>query len=149
MTWSDEALPYPNLPQRFSSYNQVLAKDCLSGPSYWEVEWSGAKGVYVAVTYEGIKRQGCHPAVILGHNNLSWSLECSPSQCCFRHNEQTREIPVPSSNRVGVYVDAQKGDLSFYSVSDTMRLLHRENIYFEQLIYPALWIGVRSKAKIC
>ncbi|XP_076146439.1 tripartite motif-containing protein 16-like [Alosa pseudoharengus] len=149
VTWSDEALPYPDLPQRFNFYNQVLGKECLSGPSYWEVEWAGKNGVYVAVTYVGIKRQWCTGDIILGHNALSWSLECSPSHCCFRHNEKTREITVPSSKRVGVYVNFKKGTLSFYSVSDTLRLLHREYIYFRQLVYPALWIGVRSNAKFC
>lgn len=149
VTWSDEALCYPQHPERFDTYNQVLGKECLHGTSYWEVEWTGENGVNVAVTYPGIIRSNdpCGIYCVVGYNTLSWSLQCSPKHCCFRHRGKEQKIAVPRSNRVGVYID--DNTLSFYSVSDTMRLLYKEEIKFNQLILPALWIGVGSKAKLC
>ncbi|KAF5900342.1 tripartite motif-containing protein 16-like, partial [Clarias magur] len=41
----------------------------------------------------------------------------------------------PSSSRIGVYVDHSAGTLSFYSVSDTMKLLHRVHTTFTQPLY--------------
>ncbi|XP_063077463.1 cytolytic toxin-alpha-like isoform X2 [Engraulis encrasicolus] len=71
VAWTDESQNYPDLPQRFSFYNQVLGKECLSAPSYWEVEWTGEKGVSIAVTYVGIKRQWCDQRIMFGNNDLS------------------------------------------------------------------------------
>ncbi|XP_063049300.1 tripartite motif-containing protein 16-like, partial [Engraulis encrasicolus] len=43
VAWTDESQNYPDLPQRFTYCKLVLGKDCLSPPSYWEVEWTGEK----------------------------------------------------------------------------------------------------------
>uniref|UniRef100_A0A8C9RP32 SPRY-associated domain-containing protein n=1 Tax=Scleropages formosus TaxID=113540 RepID=A0A8C9RP32_SCLFO len=40
--------PYPDHPHRFD-WPQVLCREGLTGRCYWEVEWSGTSGVYIAV----------------------------------------------------------------------------------------------------
>ncbi|XP_062864599.1 E3 ubiquitin-protein ligase TRIM47-like [Trichomycterus rosablanca] len=65
------------------------------------------------------------------------------------HNNKKTEIPtMPSSSRIGVYVDYEAGTLSFYSVSDTMKLLHRVQTTFTQLLYPGFCLSSGSKVKL-
>ncbi|XP_013992515.1 tripartite motif-containing protein 16 [Salmo salar] len=147
--WSNKAQPYPDHPDRFSSYEQVLCREGLSGTCYWEVEWSAFKA-YIAISYKGIGRIGPGDECWFGGNDQSWSLVCcSILGCYFYHNNKRTATRVPRSSRiVGVYLDHRAGTLSFYSVSDTMTLLHRVQTTFNQPLYPGFWIYAGSSVKI-
>ncbi|XP_029483101.1 tripartite motif-containing protein 16-like isoform X1 [Oncorhynchus nerka] len=147
--WSNKAQPYPDHPDRFSTYEQVLCREGLSGTCYWEVEWSAFKA-YIATSYKGIGRIGRGDECWFGGNDQSWSLVCcSILGCYFYHNNKRTAIHVPRSSRiVGVYLDHRAGTLSFYSVSDTMTLLHRVQTTFKQPLYPGFWIYAGSSVKI-
>ncbi|XP_010865480.4 E3 ubiquitin/ISG15 ligase TRIM25-like [Esox lucius] len=147
VTWSDEVQSYPDHPNRFTSYKQVLCREGLSGVCYWEVEWSG-KWVRVAVSYKEISRKGGGDECWFGHNDQSWMLSCSTSRCCFHHNNTRTDIPVPCSSRVGVYLDHRAGTLSFYSISDTMTLLHRVQTTFTHPLYPGFYVYKGKTVKI-
>lgn len=41
MTRMETAQPYPDNPERFTDWGQVLCKEGLSARCYWEVEWTG------------------------------------------------------------------------------------------------------------
>ncbi|XP_028975473.2 tripartite motif-containing protein 16-like [Esox lucius] len=138
VAWSNKAQSYPDHPDRFTSHNQVLCREGLSGVCYWEVEWSGG-GVNVAVSYKEICRIGGGECWF-GNNDQSWVLSCSTSRCCFWHNNTRTDIRVPCSSRVGVYLDHSAGTLSFYSVSDTMTLLYRVQTTFTQPLYPGFYV---------
>ncbi|XP_062864275.1 tripartite motif-containing protein 16-like [Trichomycterus rosablanca] len=139
---------YPDHPDRFDWY-QVLCRESVSGRCYWEVEWSGNDGVNIAVSYKSISRKGCGYDCWFGHNDQSWSLFCSPSRFLFWNNDKKNEIPImPSSSRIGVYVDYEAGTLSFYSVSDTMKLVHRVQTTFTQLLYLGFTVCYGSKVKL-
>ncbi|XP_062849722.1 tripartite motif-containing protein 16-like [Trichomycterus rosablanca] len=140
---------YPDHPDRFDYFLQVLCRESVSGRCYLEVEWSGNDGVYIAVSYKSISRKGRGYECVFGYNDQSWRLLCSPSRFLFLHNNKTTEIPImPSSSRIGVYVDYRAGTLSFYSVSDTMKLLHRVQTTFTQPLYPGFWVCPGSKVKL-
>nr|XP_003197979.1 tripartite motif-containing protein 16 [Danio rerio] len=143
------ALRYPNHPDRFDRFGQVLCTESVSGRCYWEVEWSG-RGVCVSVSYKTISRKGWGNECVFGCNDQSWSLYCSDTRCLFRHNNQGTELPiVSSSSRIGVYVDHSAGALSFYSVSDTMSLIHRVHTTFTQPLYPGFEVYKCSEVKLC
>ncbi|XP_062864267.1 tripartite motif-containing protein 16-like, partial [Trichomycterus rosablanca] len=149
VTWSETSQSYPDHPDRFHYNSQVVCRESVSGRCYWEVEWSGNVGVYIAVSYKSISRKGHGDECVFGYNDQSWSLFCSPSRFSFRHNNKNTEILIkPSSSRIGVYVDYEAGTLSFYSVSDTMKLLHRVQTTFTQLLYPGFRFGLGSKVKL-
>uniref|UniRef100_A0A674B242 Tripartite motif-containing protein 16-like n=1 Tax=Salmo trutta TaxID=8032 RepID=A0A674B242_SALTR len=132
VTTTRQVQPYPDHPDRFTNYCQVLCREGLSGRCYWEVEWRG--DVYTAVSYKDISRT--ERGNIFGHNNKSWSLQYCSGDYCFRHNNVESKVSGPQSSRVGVYLDHKAGTLSFYSVSDTMTLLHRVQTTFTQPLYP-------------
>ncbi|XP_055037704.2 tripartite motif-containing protein 16-like [Misgurnus anguillicaudatus] len=140
--------PYPDHPDRFSDLSEVLCRESLCGRCYWEVERSG--NVYISVSYKSISRKGSGNECMFGCNDQSWSLYCSDSFCYFIHNNKETDLPVVlSSCRIGVYVDHSTGSLSFYSVSDTITLIHRVNTTFTKPLYPGFWISSNSTMKLC
>uniref|UniRef100_A0A8C1A714 Tripartite motif-containing protein 16-like n=1 Tax=Cyprinus carpio carpio TaxID=630221 RepID=A0A8C1A714_CYPCA len=142
--------PYPDHPDRFDVYEQVLCRERVCGRCYWELEWSGDKAVFTSVSYKSISRKGRSNECWFGYNDQSWSLRCSSSRYLFRHNNTETALTVKSiSSRIGVFVDHSAGTLSFYSVSDTMSLIHTVQTTFTQPLYPGFWVGSGSSVKLC
>ncbi|XP_055771056.1 tripartite motif-containing protein 16-like [Salvelinus fontinalis] len=136
VTYTRQVQPYPDHPDRFTN-RQVLCREGLSGRCYWEVERTGVV-VYTAVSYKDISRT--EEGGGFGLNNKSWSLRYYRGDYCFRHNNVLTKVSGPQSSRVGVYLDHKAGTLSFYSVSDTMTLLHRVQTTFSQTLYPGFYL---------
>ncbi|XP_042371718.1 tripartite motif-containing protein 16-like protein, partial [Plectropomus leopardus] len=139
---------YPDHPDRFSYWHQVLSRQSLTGRCYWEVEWSGGV-VHVAVTYKNISRGETHESSF-GQNDKSWVLYCVNTRYGFWYNKVQTPVSGPRSSRVGVYLDHGAGILSFYSVSKTMTLLHRVQTTFTQPLHAGLWVYCNgSTAELC
>ncbi|XP_035490025.2 tripartite motif-containing protein 16-like [Scophthalmus maximus] len=135
-------------PDRFTYYWQVLSRESLTGRCYWEVEWRG--GVYVAVTYKNIRRAGISGECGFGFNDKSWRLDCYENTYNFYYNRIKTPVSGPVSSRVGVYLDHSAGVLSFYSVSDTMTLLHRVQTTFSQPLCAGVGFYYKgSTAEFC
>ncbi|XP_042369561.1 tripartite motif-containing protein 16-like, partial [Plectropomus leopardus] len=138
---------FPGHPDKFTDFCQVLCRESLTGQCYWEVEWKG-EDIFIAATYKSISRTGRDSA--FGNNDKSWALQCFSDGYEFRHNNFTLPISGPRSSRVGVYLDHSAGILCFYSVSETMTLLHRVQTTFTQPLCPGFGIYVSgSSVKIC
>ncbi|XP_073686759.1 tripartite motif-containing protein 16-like [Garra rufa] len=150
ITHTDTVQPYPDHPDRFDYCWQVLCRESVCGRCYWELEWSGGLGVSISVSYKSISRRGSAYECSFGCNDQSWSLYCLTSNCSFRHNQIWTDLPVESvSSRIGVYVDHSAGTLSFYSVSDTMSLIHTVQTTFTQPLYPGFTVFYGSSVKLC
>ncbi|KAM6920659.1 tripartite motif-containing protein 16-like [Lycodopsis pacificus] len=161
-TFITKVQSYSSHPDRFTYYCQVLSRESLTGRCYWEVECRGG-GVDVAVAYKDISRTGAKSA--FGWNDKSWTLRCSKKSLTFWYNKVQTPVSVPPrSSRVGVYLDHSAGILSFYSVSETMTLLHgtsfmvqtttllhRVQTTFTQPLYAGLRIycSVGHSAELC
>ncbi|XP_065130580.1 NLR family CARD domain-containing protein 3-like [Paramisgurnus dabryanus] len=134
----EEPQPYPDHPDRFECFEQVLCEETLTGRCYWEAEWGG-RGAGISVVYKGICRKGLSEDCWFGYNEKSWNLYCSSRSYSACHNLKQTDIPStsPPSNKVGVYLDWPAGTLSFYSVSDAQTLthLHTFNTTFTQPLY--------------
>ncbi|KAI7804138.1 tripartite motif-containing protein 16-like isoform X2 [Triplophysa rosa] len=146
------ALQYPDHPDRFDDWSEVMCRDGVSGRCYWEVEWTGRGrlGVDVAVAYRSMGRKGVGLECAAGRNDQSWSLFCCPNHYSFIHNNSEMIVPLdPSSSRVGVYVDHSAGLLSFYSVSnDTTSLIHRVHTTFTQPLCPMFGLDEHSAFRL-
>ncbi|XP_053170511.1 NLR family CARD domain-containing protein 3-like [Scomber japonicus] len=140
VTFVEEKQSYPDHPDRFERWVQLLCGNELTGRCYWEVEWRG--GVHITVSYRGISRGDSNDSWF-GANDQSWSLNCSSGGYTVCHNNTGTSIPSSSysssssdSNRVAVYVDCPAGTLSFYRVSsDTLIHLHTFNTTFTEPLY--------------
>ncbi|XP_016131768.1 tripartite motif-containing protein 16-like [Sinocyclocheilus grahami] len=142
---------YPDHPDRFDHYPQVLCRESVCGRCYWELEWSGDDGVDISVSYKSVSRKGGRNECVFGCNDQSWSLDCSALLYSFWHNNSYTDLPVPSGRcrRIGVFVDHSAGTLSFYSVSDTMSLIHTVQTTFTQPLYPGFAVHGGSTVKLC
>ncbi|XP_051783860.1 tripartite motif-containing protein 16-like isoform X6 [Erpetoichthys calabaricus] len=141
VTCKDTKAKYPDHPDRFDHWCQVLCREALTGTRcYWEVECSG-DFMNIGAAYKGLSRKRVGRECILGYNDKSWCLLCSDSQYSVHHNNKRTVISAPYSPRIGVYLDWPAGSLSFYSVSHTMTLLHRFNTSFTEPLYPGFWLN--------
>ncbi|XP_078147758.1 uncharacterized protein LOC139910473 isoform X3 [Centroberyx gerrardi] len=137
---------YPDHPERFDFWEQLLCRNGLTGRCYWEVKWKG--WVYIGVTYRGISRRGRSADCWIGGNEKSWSLDCSGDRYSARHNNTSVFTGIFSSSvsdRVAVYLDWPAGSLSFYRVSsDTLSHIHTFQSTFTEPLYPGFrfrWSG--------
>uniref|UniRef100_UPI0037E918D2 tripartite motif-containing protein 16-like n=1 Tax=Semicossyphus pulcher TaxID=241346 RepID=UPI0037E918D2 len=152
-TFMSKHQSYSSHPDRFRDYNQVLSRESLTGRCYWEVKRRG-RGVYVAVAYKSISRAGRGKECGFGYNNKSWALDYFNNSYNFMYNNVDTPVSGPRSSRVGVYLDHRAGILSFYSISETMTLLHRVQTTFTQPLYAGLRLfnyfpSVGSTAELC
>ncbi|KAM4606449.1 protein NLRC3-like [Polymixia lowei] len=137
-----EKQSYPDHPERFDHYEQVLCREGLTGRCYWEVERRGK--VNIGVTYRRITRQGDGSDCRIGGNDKSWCLYCYGNSYSAWYNDRRTDISLlPSgSNRVGVYLDWSAGSLSFYRVSsDTLTHIHTFHSTFTEPLYPGFGFG--------
>ncbi|XP_032419166.1 E3 ubiquitin/ISG15 ligase TRIM25-like [Xiphophorus hellerii] len=142
--------PYPPHPHRFDSVTQVLCREGQFGAaSYWEVEWRGRGWVDIGVTSLSIGRKGGGRPCLLGRNENSWRLRCTHAGYSAWHDNRKTTVAAPSCSRIGVLLERQKGTLSFYSISDTVVLLHTFQCQFPQPLYPAFRLDLDSTLLIC
>ncbi|XP_041672912.1 NLR family CARD domain-containing protein 3-like [Cheilinus undulatus] len=143
VTCVEEDQLYPDHPDRFDYFSQLLYRDGLTGRCYWEAEWS--EKVSVAVSYRRIRRKGSSRKCLFGYNDHSWSLVCSDDGFYVWHKCRIIALPFSSpvtSGRVAVYVDCPAGTLSFYSVSsDGLIHLHTFTTTFTEPLYPGFGFG--------
>ncbi|XP_076736948.1 protein NLRC3-like [Maylandia zebra] len=152
MTYVKAVQSYPNHPDRFDLYPQLLCRDGLIGRCYWEVEWRGR--VEISVSYRRIRKKGRSSNCLFGRNDHSWSLLCSDDRprSVWHNNRQTSISSSSSSvsNRVAVYVDCPAGTLSFYGISsDTLIHLHTFNTTFTEPLYPGFRVWSGGSMSLC
>ncbi|XP_053710323.1 NLR family CARD domain-containing protein 3-like [Synchiropus splendidus] len=125
-------------PDRFRRWEQLLCREALTGPCYWEVEWRG--GVIISVAY---RRNRGEEECWFGYDDQSWSLICYDEGYYVRHSgTRTKIQSSPDSKRVGVFVDCPAGSVSFYRVSsDALVHLHTFSTALTRPLYPGfgLW----------
>ncbi|XP_051744342.1 NACHT, LRR and PYD domains-containing protein 12-like isoform X25 [Ctenopharyngodon idella] len=154
VTRVEENQSYPDHPERFDEWSQVLCGETLTGRCYWEAEWSG-DDAEISVAYKGIKRKGGGNDCVFGRNEKSWSLYCSDHTFSVRHNNKETVVSADSDSckRAGVFVDVPAGTLSFYSVSDTHTLthLHTFNTTFtDEPLCAGFWVyDYNSSVSLC
>uniref|UniRef100_A0A3Q0SNY0 Ig-like domain-containing protein n=1 Tax=Amphilophus citrinellus TaxID=61819 RepID=A0A3Q0SNY0_AMPCI len=118
--------PYPDHPERFDNWPQVLCENAVTGCCYWEVKWGGK--VY------------CYRVV--GRNGDTDTSKFGGSRGQDTHISSSSSSSV--SHRVAVYVDCPAGTLSFYRVSsDTLIHLHTFTTTFTEPLYPGFGYGVK------
>uniref|UniRef100_A0A3B4FGK2 B30.2/SPRY domain-containing protein n=1 Tax=Pundamilia nyererei TaxID=303518 RepID=A0A3B4FGK2_9CICH len=146
-TRMEQQQSYSDHPDRFTAWCQVLSRENLTGRCYWEVEWRG-RAVCVAVAYKNISRAGISDECGFGWNDKSWALRCDTNSNKFFHNKVQTILSGPRSATIGVYLDHRAGILSFYSISETMTLLHRVQTTFNQPLYAGVFLGLGDTAEL-
>uniref|UniRef100_A0A3Q3E0J8 RING-type domain-containing protein n=1 Tax=Labrus bergylta TaxID=56723 RepID=A0A3Q3E0J8_9LABR len=134
VTRTGQQQSYSSHPDRFTGWCQVLSPESLTGRS---------------VAYKNISRTGSGNECRFGFNDKSWMLHCDNNSYIFWYNTVSTPVSGPQSSRVGVFLDHRAGILSFYSISETMTLLHRVQTTFTQPLHAGLYIYSGSSAELC
>lgn len=136
--------PYPDVPERFESWRQVLAKESFYlGRHYFEVDISG-EGTHIGITYKSLDRKGSESNSCITGNNFSWCLQWNGRTFSAWHSDMETPLNVEKFTRVGVYVDYTKGLLAFYGVEETMALIHEFKAEFLEPLYAAFWLSKKE-----
>ncbi|XP_068134965.1 E3 ubiquitin/ISG15 ligase TRIM25-like [Hyperolius riggenbachi] len=124
---------HENCPQKMNAKSsrafqcrpQVLSTQCFnSGQHYWEVDVGGSQDWKVGVCDPSMDRRGWSQSLI-GYNKQSWCLEKQQSQYSLLHDGVIFQLPAnfPMA-KVGMFLDSETRQLSFYALSGKIRYLH-------------------------
>uniref|UniRef100_A0A8D2E6J2 RING-type E3 ubiquitin transferase n=1 Tax=Theropithecus gelada TaxID=9565 RepID=A0A8D2E6J2_THEGE len=117
----------PDNPERFESEPCVLGRDSFaSGKYYWEVEVENVIEWTVGVCRDSVERK---EEVLLRPRNGFWTLE----MCKGQYRE--------SLCRVGVFLDCEAGDISFYNMRDRSHIYTCPRLDFSVPVRPFFRIG--------
>lgn len=138
--------PYPDHPERFEHWRQVLSsKSLYIGRYYYEVEIFGA-GIYIGMTQKSIDRKGSESNSCISGNNFSWCLKWNGKEFSAWHSDVETPLKSQEFGRLGVYLDYPRGTLSFYGIASDapMTLLHTFQCKFAEPLYPAFWLSKKE-----
>ncbi|XP_033839650.1 E3 ubiquitin-protein ligase TRIM39 [Periophthalmus magnuspinnatus] len=124
----------PENPQRFDTLPCVLAWEGYSyGRHYWEVD-VGVKGAWrVGLTTAKSRRRG---RFSMSPKEGYWALWRS-SHSFYACTKPETELPVRLvPRRVGVYLDYDEGQISFYDAETKSHIYSFNNGTFEEKLYP-------------
>ncbi|KAM9402389.1 E3 ubiquitin-protein ligase TRIM39-like [Salvelinus alpinus] len=125
----------PNTPKRFDESVNVLGKKGFSsGRFYYEVTVKGKTDWDVGVARESINRKG---NITLSPKNGYWTV-------WLRNGEQYKALSSPSvllplrekPQKVGVFVDYEEGQVSFYDVEARSHIYSFTGCTFTEKLYP-------------
>uniref|UniRef100_A0A8C9TBD0 Butyrophilin subfamily 1 member A1-like n=1 Tax=Scleropages formosus TaxID=113540 RepID=A0A8C9TBD0_SCLFO len=135
----------PDNPERFKWWPCVLGKEGFSsGRRYWEVEVGDKTDWTLGVVRESINRKGCFP---LNPSGGLWALSL------WNGNEYLAFTDPPVSlhlsvkpQKVGVYVDYEEGQVSFYrmEITDKSLIYTFTGYKFTEKLYPYFCPGFRK-----
>ncbi|XP_062979314.1 tripartite motif-containing protein 16 [Elgaria multicarinata webbii] len=139
--------PYPDHPERFQHWRQVLSgKSLYIGRYYFEVEISGA-GIYIGMTNKSIDRKGSESNSCISGNDFSWCIKWNGKEFAAWHSDVETPLKTEGFSRIGTYLDYPRGTLSFYGIeSESMTLLHTFECKFAEPLYPAFWLSKKENS---
>lgn len=129
------ALSLPNNPDRFYPGISVLGKEGFSsGRFYYEVQVKGKTEWDIGVALESANRKGGN---ILNPEAGYWSLGRRKDKSFWVLNSTPICVPlVEIPERVGVYVDVEWGQVSFYNVDSASHIYSYTGYSFSGKLFP-------------
>ncbi|XP_043940296.1 E3 ubiquitin-protein ligase TRIM39-like [Protopterus annectens] len=144
VNWGDVLQNCPNNSERFDYWPCVLSSQGFSsGRHYWEVSVGDSSGWYMGAARQSVERKGW---TILTAENGCWTLGWSSGE----YMAGIVRLPLREKlTRVGLYLDYEEGELSFYNV-DNMSQIHTYKDSFTEKMFPffRMWSS-DSEIKIC
>ncbi|XP_016381275.1 butyrophilin-like protein 3 [Sinocyclocheilus rhinocerous] len=119
---------------RFDQYLGVLGKDGFSsGCFYFEVQVKGQTEWYLGVTRASVSRTG---SICLSPENGYWSV-CLKNGKYWAYESYHVSLSLSvKPQRVGVFVDYEKGLITFYDVESMSLMYSYTNQSFDEKLYP-------------
>ncbi|XP_061568182.1 E3 ubiquitin-protein ligase TRIM16-like isoform X2 [Cololabis saira] len=135
---------YPYHPSRFEFWRQAMTSDSLYlGRHYIEAELSG-EGAHVGVTCKSIDRKGEQSSSCITGDDFSWCMGRNSRGFSAWHADVETPLEVTDITRIGLYLDFQRGTVSFYNVTDGVRLLHAYTAELMEPLYVSVWLSKKD-----
>lgn len=131
----DVALILPDNPERFYPCISVMGKEGFSsGRFYFEVQVKGKTEWDVGVALESVNRKG---GSVLKPESGYWSLGMRKDQSYWVLSSTPTRLPlVEKPQVVGVYVDVEWGQVSFYNVDSAAHIYSFTGYSFSERLFP-------------
>ncbi|XP_040187069.1 E3 ubiquitin/ISG15 ligase TRIM25-like [Rana temporaria] len=139
-SWSQKSQGRQETPERFQSFKVLSSTRFPSGRHFWEVEANKIGNWRLGVAYASIDRKGDRSNI--GNNDKSWGLRWCSNQLSARYDcKEISLSPKLQSNSIGIYLDYEGGELSFYDMCNPLRHLHTYKASFTEPLHVvfALW----------
>uniref|UniRef100_F6RQM5 Butyrophilin subfamily 1 member A1 n=1 Tax=Equus caballus TaxID=9796 RepID=F6RQM5_HORSE len=139
----------PEKPERFDSWPCVLGREAFtSGRHYWEVEVGDRTDWAIGVCRENVMKKGFDP---MTPENGFWAVELYGNGYWALTPLRT---PLPLAGpprRVGIFLDYESGDISFYNMTDGSHIYTFPNTSFSGPLRPffCLWSCGKKPLTIC
>ncbi|KAM4531341.1 tripartite motif-containing protein 16-like protein isoform 2-T2 [Odontesthes bonariensis] len=135
---------YPDHPSRFEYWRQAMTKESLYlGRHYTEAELSG-EGAHVGVTYKSIDRKGEESSTCITGNDFSWCVGRNNRGFSAWHAGEETALDVTDITKIGLYLDFNQASVSFYHLTDPMKLLHKYTAEFIEPLYVTVWLSKKE-----
>ncbi|GAA6091804.1 tripartite motif-containing protein 16-like protein [Tachysurus ichikawai] len=139
---------YPDMPERFEHWRQVMTSESLyMGRHYFEVDVSG-EGAYIGLTYKSIDRKGQESSSCITGNDFSWSIGRESHGFSAWHSDVETSLEVETFQRIGCYIDYEKGLLAYYGIAETMKLLKTYTASFREPLYLVFWLSKKDNTVV-
>ncbi|XP_021036401.1 butyrophilin subfamily 1 member A1 [Mus caroli] len=139
----------PDRPERFDSWPCVLGRETFtSGRHYWEVEVGDRTDWAIGVCRENVVKKGFDP---MTPDNGFWAVELYGNGYWALTPLRTPLRLAGPPRRVGVFLDYDAGDISFYNMSDGSLIYTFPSISFSGPLRPffCLWSCGKKPLTIC
>ncbi|CDQ68442.1 unnamed protein product [Oncorhynchus mykiss] len=134
-TWQD----LPDIPERFDTVVIVLGREGFTaGRHYWEVQVGDKDDWYLGVAKASVNRKG---RIAVSSSQGYWALAMKKDQG-YRAST-TPPLPLtldPKPKRVGVYVDCEEGQVSFYDVKERSHIYTFMEDNFKDKLFPFFYL---------
>lgn len=131
-TWGRPRCQWPEGPGRFDTDPCMLgSKGFTSGRHYWEVEANGRFWA-VGVACESVQRKG---RVLFKPNTEIWGLQKYDELCVALTAPSNTSVPL-LNGEIGVYLDYEVGQVSFYAVSSRQRIFTVQASFSGERVFP-------------
>uniref|UniRef100_W5M1J1 B30.2/SPRY domain-containing protein n=1 Tax=Lepisosteus oculatus TaxID=7918 RepID=W5M1J1_LEPOC len=141
----DRRQTLPDFPKRFDPVSCVLGREGFSsGRHYWEVKVGEKTAWDIGVAKESINRKG---KIILSPSNGYWTIWLTNANEFKAVANPPVHLPLSlKPQKVGIYLDYEEGQVSFYNV-ETRNHIYTFTDTFTEKLYPFYYPGLTDGGK--